>query len=289
MNKLILGTVQMGIPYGINNNRGQINISESLAILNEAYNSGIRTLDTAEAYGDAHQVIGEFHKSHPEKRFNIITKLPHTINHEIIHKVENYLKELEVEKLNTLLFHSHKTFKENCTNLKQLIDLKRAGVITNIGVSVYTNDEIEDVLNYEEIDIIQLPFNTFDNVNKRGEIIEKIKQNKKIIHSRSCFLQGLVFQALDSDKKIVLALKEELQNIDFISKTYNIDIHQLCLNYCLQQCNIDSVLIGVDNLNQLQKNLVNSTKKISQEVISEINKIKITNLNLLNPSLWDNL
>ena len=289
MNKLILGTVQMGIPYGISNYRGQIDISESIAILNEAYNSGIRTLDTAEAYGDAHKVIGQFHKSHPEKTFDIITKLPHTINQEIIYKVEKYLNELEVEKLNTLLFHSYKTFKENCTNLKQLIDLKQAGVVTNIGVSVYTNDEIEDVLNYEEIDIIQLPFNIFDNINARNAVIEKIKQNKKIIHSRSCFLQGLLFKSQDSDKKIVLELKEELQNINNISKTYNIDIHQLALNYCLQQNKIDRVLIGVDNLNQLQNNLINSTKKISHEVISEINKIKITKLNLLNPSLWNNL
>ena len=215
--------------------------------------------------------------------------MPQTINNEIIYKVEKYLKELKVEKLDTLLFHSFKSFKENSTNIKQLIDLKQAGVVTNIGVSVYTNDEIEDVLNYEEIDIIQLPFNIFDNINARNAVIEKIKQKKKIIHSRSCFLQGLFFQSQDSDKKIVLELKEELQNINNISKTYNIDIHQLALNYCLQQNKIDRVLIGVDNLNQLQNNLINSTKKISHEVISEINKIKITNLNLLNPSLWNNL
>ena len=61
-NKLILGTVQFGLKYGINNTIGKPKKNEVLNLLKFAYNSGIRVLDTAEAYGNAHQLIGNYHK-----------------------------------------------------------------------------------------------------------------------------------------------------------------------------------------------------------------------------------
>ena len=70
--KFILGTVQMGLAYGINNAIGKISLNDSCKILEYAYNKGIKILDSAEAYGNAHNVIGAFHKSHPKKRFKII-------------------------------------------------------------------------------------------------------------------------------------------------------------------------------------------------------------------------
>ena len=76
MNKIILGTVQMGLPYGVNNSLGKVSVNDSISILDKAHDSGVRILDTAKVYGDAHKVIGEFHNCFPEKKFNIITKLP---------------------------------------------------------------------------------------------------------------------------------------------------------------------------------------------------------------------
>ena len=36
---------------------------EVLSLLKVAYSSGIRVLDTAEAYGNAHQLIGNYHNN----------------------------------------------------------------------------------------------------------------------------------------------------------------------------------------------------------------------------------
>jgi aryl-alcohol dehydrogenase-like predicted oxidoreductase len=289
MSKIILGTVQMGIPYGINNIKGQISLSDSIQILEVAHNLGVRTLDSAEAYGNAHSVICKYNLLFPEKQFNIITKLPHIIQDDIEVKVNQYLKDLYVNRLDTLLFHSYKTFKENVGNLNQLIKLKQKGLVEKIGVSVYTNQEAEDVMQFDEIDIIQLPFNLFDNKNLRGEILELAKKKSKTIHSRSCYLQGLFFQSIDSDKKIVSALKKELELLHSIAVKYQLNIQQIALNYSLQQPNIDQVLIGVDNLEQLKSNLSDANKTIPSELIEEINTLHISNSDLLNPSLWNNL
>ena len=72
--KLILGTVQFGLHYGVNNTTGKPSKENIKSILDSAYNSGIQLLDTAEAYGDSQNKIGEYHKNSTNK-FNIITYL----------------------------------------------------------------------------------------------------------------------------------------------------------------------------------------------------------------------
>ncbi len=284
--KFILGTVQMGLAYGINNTIGQISLEKSHAILEYAFDNGIKILDSAEAYGNAHEVIGAFHKNHPKKSFEIITKLPHQFDANINDKVNTYLTDLRVSQLHALLFHSFSSYKKNIGNFEVLTNLKASGKIKYIGVSVYTNEEIEEVLLNDSVDIIQLPFNLFDNSNLRGDILEKAKAKGKVIHTRSALLQGLFFKDIYSENKIVQSLKTELLQVSTISKVNKSTIGQLALNYCLQQTVIDNVLIGVDSKQQLEDNIESLNHTIEGEIIQEINKIKIDNINLLNPSLW---
>ena len=284
--KLILGTVQMGLPYGVNNTLGKISLKDSLEILEYAFDNGIKILDSAEAYGNAHEIIGIFHKINPDKRFKIITKLPNKCNHGILEKVETYLKGLGVNQLETLMFHSYDSYQNNIENLSSLKKLKLGRKINNIGVSVYTNDEIEKIILNENIDIIQLPFNLFDNMNLRSDVLREAKSKGKIIHTRSALLQGLFFKDTKDTNEIVQKLNNELGLISEISNNENISISTLAISYCLQQKTIDNVLIGVDSINQLKDNIKSIGYKITPKVTEQINTIKIQNLDLLNPSLW---
>ena len=51
----------MGLDYGINNSYGKISNRQSFEILSLAFSNGINILDTAEVYGNSHQIIGKFH------------------------------------------------------------------------------------------------------------------------------------------------------------------------------------------------------------------------------------
>jgi aryl-alcohol dehydrogenase-like predicted oxidoreductase len=137
-----------------------------------------------------------------------------------------------------------------------------------------------------EVDIIQLPFNLFDNSNLRGEILKNAKSKGKTIHTRSALLQGLFFKDVTSSNHTVKSLQTELLQLSRISKNNNMPIAQLALNYCLQQSTIDNVLIGVDSKQQLINNINALQHKIEYDIIEEINTIKVENTNLLNPSLW---
>ncbi len=287
INKIILGTVQFGLNYGINNTTGKPNQVTVNEILYAAHNLGVRCLDTAEAYGDAHKIIGRFHADNPAHIFNVITKLPKHIDESFSEKIEKYLRELNIKQLQGLLFHSYQTYKDNKKNIELLYDYKRAGKVKYLGVSVYTNAEMEDVIEDPGMQIIQLPFNLFDNNNLRGSMLEKAKKKGKIIHTRSAFLQGLFFSSLQSETAIVKSLAKELGVIQQLSKDSQIPLQKISLNYCLQNKNIDNVLIGVDNLDQLMKNFEGADSTLSNELIEKINEIHIKNVDLLNPSLWN--
>ena len=184
-----------------------------------------------------------------------ITKLPKDINGHISKKVDTYLIDLNISHIEVLMFHSYESYNNNIEKFNLLKQLKINNKIKSIGVSVYTNDEIEKVLINDDVDVIQVPFNLLDNANLRETILIKAKSEGKIIHTRSALLQGLFFKDKNDSNKIVQNLKNELILLSHISKRDNASILQLALSYCLKQKYIDNVIIGVDSLNQLVDNL----------------------------------
>ncbi|PWA06143.1 hypothetical protein DB895_04375 [Flavobacterium psychrotolerans] len=278
----------MGLAYGINNSTGKISFENSCEILSKAFELGISTLDTAEAYGNAHQVIGEFHKLNPNIKFNIITKIPHDVDiNKIEERVKTYIKDMNVDCLEVLMFHSFDSYKNNHQIIERLKSIKSQGLIKNIGVSIYTNEQIEALLLDDAISVVQMPFNLLDNESVRGELMQELKDKGKIVHTRSAFLQGLFFKESSDANAVCQELLSELIEIKSIAKGENLSISDLALGYCLRQKNIDQVLIGVDSILQLLDNVKSSNCILNQEVVNKINAIKVENSDLLNPSLWN--
>ena len=287
--KLILGTVQFGLNYGINNTIGKMSEDKVFELLENAYDLGIKTLDTAEAYGNAHSVISNFHKQ-SKKRFNIISKYSSSnfdYPIDLVERIQVHCSNFNVNYLEGYMFHSYDDFKMNINNDPNVLDnIKNSGLVKKIGVSVYANDEIEELLNYKNIDLIQLPFNLFDNEYQRKEILEKAKRRNIEIHTRSAFLQGLFFKDINTLTNCLLPLKNNLRELSFIVKNNNIAMESLALNYPLNKSYIDKVLIGVDSLEQLKNNIKATENIFDKSTYKKIDCIQIENTKLLNPSNW---
>lgn len=285
MSKFILGTVQFGLNYGINNKVGRPEQSSVFRIFDLARESQINTLDTAEAYGNAHEVIGKYHLSGISK-FNINTKFSSVNSEMFFNQVINACNTMAIDKIDTCFYHSFQEFKNQ--SFKSYYDkLLTKGLIKNIGVSIYTNEEFEAVINDPSVNVIQIPFNLFDNFSHRGELILKAKSVGKTIQVRSIFLQGLFFMEPDALKGNTAGLKEELVVLKNIAKDFNITISDLCIRYAFHHKEIDNIIIGVDTSEQLQSNINSSRNIISTEVIDCINKIQVKNTSLLYPYNWN--
>ena len=72
---MVLGTVEIGLDYGINNKEGKPSHKQAFELLDAAFENGIRELDTAEGYGDSEDIIGEYQRQ-TGNSFLIDTKLP---------------------------------------------------------------------------------------------------------------------------------------------------------------------------------------------------------------------
>ena len=58
--KIILGTVQFGLNYGVANKTGKLGEDEIPAILLKASEAGINTIDTAYSYGNSEELLGKY-------------------------------------------------------------------------------------------------------------------------------------------------------------------------------------------------------------------------------------
>lgn len=290
INKLVLGTAQLGLDYGINNPKGKPSLAEAFDILHNAYDNGIKILDTAEAYGNSHDVIGKFQKKFPHKKFNIITKLASNNSLKRGELINHIIKSCSVLETNTFhgyMFHNHQSFNNNLSFYTEILLAKKQGLVKNIGISLYTNDEILDIIvNYNDFDFIQIPFNLLDNQSKRKTLLDKAKKVGIAIHSRSVFLQGLFFKKQDMIPEKLKPLKPYLKILESIKRENKISTEVLALQYVLQKKYIDHVLIGVENTKQLLQNI-----QICKEVVDiphgKIDQLDIEEEELLNPVNWN--
>ncbi len=290
-NKLILGTVQLGLNYGINNLTGKPSLEKAFDILHVAFDNGIRILDTAEAYGDSQEVIGKFQKENPQKRFNIITKLDagHSLkDNELLNHILKNCKILGADHLFGYMFHNYQSFKNNVSFYDEILLAKKKGFIEKAGISLYSNNEIEDIIsNYSNFDFIQIPFNLFDNQSKRKKLLEKAKSKGIEVHTRSVFLQGLFFKNNDAElHEKLIPLMPYLKTLESVKEKEVLNTEALALQYVLQKKYIDYVLIGVESVKQLLSNIsiCNEKVNIPHDIIDAID---VTEEELLNPSNWN--
>ena len=105
--KLAIGTAQFGMRYGISNLSGKVSQEGGKAILKYAASAGVDTIDTAMAYGDSEQVLGNIGVD----GFNVVTKLPEIPEHIadvegwVIRAVKDSIFRLGVASLYGLLLH----------------------------------------------------------------------------------------------------------------------------------------------------------------------------------------
>src|SRR5690606_21908250 len=116
-------------------------------------------------------------------------------SNELSSRISDNCKILNTDRLYGYMFHNYQSFKENTAFYNEVLQAKKSGLIEKSGISLYSNNEIEDIIeNYSDFDFIQIPFNLFDNESKRKNILEKAKAANIEIHTRSVFLQGLFFK-----------------------------------------------------------------------------------------------
>jgi len=282
--KLALGTAQFGLNYGINNSSGKIPKETAFEILKSALNNSIDTLDTAAAYGDSEDVIGSF-ISKTNNNFKIISKIISNTN--CIEGIESSLARLHINNIYGLLIHNFNDFKNNSILWEKLQKLKQKGKVSKIGFSFYNPYEFSEVLESGITpDIIQAPYNVFDQ--RFASCFEKCNEKGIEVHTRSVFLQGLVFKNPNELNLFFAPIKQNLTKLTEISKEQKIAINSLCLCFAYLNSNINKVIIGVDSLNNLSENIA-SLKEIQRvkDIYKDLTNLEVKDEKMILPTKWN--
>jgi len=279
MNKLALGTAQFGLDYGVTNSEGKVQVEEVELILECAKENSINTLDTAASYGNSEEVLGSIGISD----FQIITKTIPLKNgvDEVIKHFQQSLTFLNKSSVNGLLIHNineieHKNFN---TLFKELTELKRQGLVNKIGFSIYTPEQVDFLLKNFDFDLIQVPFNIFDNRLIQGGQLQALNNKGIEVHARSVFLQGVLLD-FNNLSNYFSSWKKEFSIYQETVKDNGLSLLECALNFVLNIREIDKVLVGVNSERQL-KEIIQAVKRRSN-----LSAYPINDINLLNPSLW---
>lgn len=283
MNKIVLGTVQFGIPYGINNQNGKVSSSEVYDIINLAADSGINILDTSSGYGDSEDILGEIITS-TKTMFRVVSKYSDN-NLTVKECFEKSLRRLNQESLYGYLIHYFELYIENPTIWRDMQSLRESRKVEKIGFSLYTTDQLDYLIdNNVDFDIIQIPYNIFD---RQFEPYFKVLKDRGVeVHTRSVFLQGLFFKSLDTLPRKLKPLSIYLSILNDYCTTNKISVSDLALNFALYNNFIDGVLIGVKSAEQLKNNICNASGALSDADLNFINSFNIKEKGLLNPVNW---
>ena len=284
--KIILGTAQFGLNYGIANNAGQVSPTEAASIISLAKRCGIDTLDTAIAYGESEEVLGEI----GVHDWQIISKLP-SLPDSVVDvaawvnaQVNGSLQRLKTNRLHAILLHrpSQLLGFRGAELYRALFTQQERGVIAKIGISIYETSELDQLMPHMHFDVVQAPFNILDARLIDSGWMEKLAAMGCELHVRSVFLQGLLLMSpanrpaqFDSWRRLWSTWDAWLHDSDLTPL-------QACLRYALSTPGIAKVVIGINTTMQLEQILA----AWQGDLPHVPDTLKICDPNLLNPALW---
>jgi aryl-alcohol dehydrogenase-like predicted oxidoreductase len=249
--KMVLGTAQFGMNYGIANLVGKPGKNEIFKILSIAWEAGVRRFDTAPGYG-SEKVLGEFILTHGlQKTAKVSTKissLQETADYKerLMSSIDESIRLLgcPIEELFMHDAADSALLLNDPTTFQRILD---DSLISSLGVSVYEPNEVEKFSECQFELAIQFPYNVLDRRFKSC----KMSVGRRF--ARSIFLQGLLAKrgSLKSGSpEYIHDLHEK-----YHTKIAENSLHpvQYALSFIAQSTTLDFFLFGVDTVGQLEE------------------------------------
>ena len=285
MNRIVLGGAQLGLPYGILNGGETLSREEVARILDTAVDHGIDSIDTAIAYGHSESIIGEI----SQNRFKIISKLPplpvdiSNVSEWVYSQVQGSLSRLKCTSLDALLLHRPQdlTGAQGVELYAAIESLMAEKMIHRFGVSIYSPDDLEGIIDTFEIHVVQAPLNVFDR--RILGVTDQLSALNIEVHVRSVFLQGVLIANPKNRPQRFEPWSEHFSLFDEWVRSSGMSAMACCMGFALQQPGIAKLVIGTtsaESLDEIMNSTPNSVLKVPTHLQSSVEQ-------LIDPRFWN--
>jgi aryl-alcohol dehydrogenase-like predicted oxidoreductase len=288
IDNVILGTAALGGIWG------KIRPEESAVTIFSALEQGIQAIDTAPAYGDAEDILGQVLRLWEGKRPQISTKVGRKKCYAVddgdydfspegmLRSVENSLETLGIPTIDILFLHDPDAIIQSDIEavLKQLEYFKHEGYAKKIGLGGNPPQWLEPYLQSDLFEVI-MGFNQLNacNIEALDTIIPFCAQNNKTYYAASPLNMGLLgakFSEFTTSPPYWLDLDSVAQakKINTIAEKYRMPLHELAHRFLFTIEGEFKVVMGATDKKQLTDTIKAIEKgRLSPEVYAEVLKM----------------
>ena len=306
ISSIIMGLWQAGKEMWVG-----IDDRETTKAIRAAYEAGITTFDTAEAYGKGHseRILGA---ALSDSRADVIYATKVFANHlkydQVVEACDRSLKNLQTDYIDLYQIHwPSDSFGFKAVPISETMDalntLKEQGKIRSIGVSNFSKAQLQEALQYGRIDSLQPPYSLFwRHVEK--DTMPFCNENNITILAYSPMAQGFltgkfgpdhVFEKGDVRAKNKLfqpdmyaRVQGALSRLHPIAQRNDISLGQLALGWVVSQPGTCAIA-GARNADQAAGNAVAGAVTLSEQDLAAIDEIGrgVTDFLDENPVMWN--
>jgi aryl-alcohol dehydrogenase-like predicted oxidoreductase len=279
--RLGLGTAQFGLAYGIAN-AGKTPRAEVSGALEEAVRCGFALLDTAPAYGDAEELLGELGAA---SNLRVVTKTPAAGDAPIASALDASLARLRAPKAYALLEHRPALLlgAQGARRFTELARLRGEGRVEKIGAAVYTRAEIDALQGRFALDVIQLPLSILDQRLLRDGTLARLKERGVEVHARSLLLQGALALDTRALPRFLAPLAPALVRIEVEAQRRELTRLALAIAFVASLREVDFAIVGAASRAQVAEIAAAARVQVTP---GELAGLAVDDAQLLDPSRW---
>ena len=301
VSEISLGTAEIGLDYGFKGTAdyGKPDAKASIRLLHSALDHGINLIDTARAYGNSEEVIGQ--------AFEGMTSPPHiaskvflskdaaqktfsALHEEIFTSIEASLRALRLETLDLLLIHN--TALEHLRRTEILACLGEAqqqGKVRFLGASCYGEEAPLAVLKESSFRALQVPFNVLDQTMNH-QVFPGAAAQQVGIFVRSAYLRGVLTSQVHSIPERLAPLRSRALQVLAVLDHEVSSLAEAALRFCLSLSTVSSVVIGVKSVAELEGNLADASRGVlPEELMPPLQALSFGDDPIVDPRNWQDL
>ncbi len=262
LSRLMLGTVQFGLDYGVANKSGQPPYEAARDMVAAAWAAGVNCFDTAAAYGNSEEVLGRaFAELGISKQAVVVTKIrslaaagvdaagaPAWIEASLT----GSLRALRLDCVPVCMFHDER----DIGHYDILAGLQRRGLVRHIGASAETAAGAAAIVDNPGFEAIQLPVNIFERRFDTNGVMARAAARRMAVFARSVYLQGLLLMPEEAMPEGIRSQAAPVRrSLEEFARARGLGLAELCMRYALARPEVSCVLTGVDTAAQLAENV----------------------------------